>query len=512
MVSYGGDRKPKEMGPERASGLRHPAAPWVAYVVTLLCAAAIRLLGLFGHSTIPDEAFTFFIAAHPVAGIVELLKTGDFHPPLVYLIGHALFAISTRAYLFRLVSVLFGIAGVAATYAVARRIVPGWAALAMLLAALNPALVFFDGFFRMYAMLWSLCALSWGLLLWALDEPARARRWVAYGACLVALLYTQYIAFFTVAAQAVFVLCAHRRERGFWWALAGTAVAFLPWLPVFFVQYPLGGSAYTALRGHWSEMLMLPALVLVDGLPLRLETSVVVLAALWALVLGGVAVAVARRQWLALWFSAPLALQVAYSLVSGKLLFGQRYLLQAVPALVVLEVLALFWLARSKARIAALALTAGLVALTLAGTVDKHFLPQYMPVDWTAYRRFLEAHVKGGDAVVFDGSMTYYVLIGSDAVRDRPVYLVASQSSAREAALATAHLARVWLVEYQPQLPDPQRVVFNSLLRSHATHQGWTSTTSGYGDVVVTTLFAGLPRVAGPKSSTRTTSSVKARG
>src|SRR5579863_398847 len=96
------------------------------FVLVLGVAALVRFVGLFSHSTIPDEAFTFFVAAHQLSGIISILKTGDFHPPLSYVLGHALFSLTSRAYLFRIVSALFGIAGVAATYSVARRTLGAW--------------------------------------------------------------------------------------------------------------------------------------------------------------------------------------------------------------------------------------------------------------------------------------------------------------------------------------------------------------------------------------------------
>src|SRR5271167_1909129 len=105
----------------------------LVFVAILALAALARFVGLLHHATMPDEAFTFFIAAHPVPAIVALLKTGDFHPPLVYLIGHSLLALTTRAYLLRIVSALFGIAGVAATYAVSRRALGAWGAIVALL-------------------------------------------------------------------------------------------------------------------------------------------------------------------------------------------------------------------------------------------------------------------------------------------------------------------------------------------------------------------------------------------
>jgi uncharacterized membrane protein len=470
----------------------------VMFVAVIACAFIARAVGLFHHATMPDEAFTFFIASHPLPAIIDLLKTGDFHPPLVYLIGHSLFALSRSAYLFRIVSVIFGVAGVAATYAVARRVIPRWALFATLLVAVNPSLVFFDGFFRMYALLWSLCMISWALLLWALDDARHALRWAAYAVCLTLLLYTQYLAFFTLAAQAIYTALFYRRQTGFWLAAAAALLAFAPWVPILLIQYPLGGTAYNAMHGHWSTMWQAAPVLLIDGLPPALEFSPLLGALLWIVVLAGLVLAVVQRRWLILALLAPLAIQILYSLVSGKLLLGQRYLLQAIPPLIFVVFIVVDQLASTRLRPLAIGLVAALAVMMTAGTIDKHFLSQYMPVDWTQYRRFLDAKLRPSDGVVFDGSMTYYVLIGSQAASGRPRFLIADPDGAATMAAQAAKLPRVWLIDYQSELPDPQHVAFSILARSHPQHVTWRSTQSGYGDVVLTTLFLPAGAKRGP--------------
>jgi len=460
----------------------------------LVCAVLVRVIGLFHHATMPDEAFTFFIASQRFPAMIDLLKNGDFHPPLVYVIGHGLFALSSRAYLFRIVSVIFGVVGVAATYAVARRVIPRWAALATLFVAINPSLVFFDGLFRMYALLWSLCMISWALLLWALDEPRLPARWVAYALCLAMLLYTQYLAFFTLAAQIAYIGIFYPRRTGFWLALAGALVAFAPWIPILLIQYPLGGTAYNAMHGHLSEMWQAAPVLLVDGLPPTLEFSPLLGVLLWIVIIAGLVLAVVQRRWLILALLAPLAIQILYSSVSGKLLIGQRYLLQAIPALVFVVLLVVDQLWQTRLRPLALGFIAAVAVMMTAGTLDKHFLAQYMPVDWTTYRRFLDAKVQPNDGVVFDGSMTYYALIGSKAARSPSLFLIADQNEAAKLATQAAKLPRVWLIDYESELSDPQRVAFSFLARTHPQHVTWRSTQSGYGDFVLTTLF--LPPAA----------------
>jgi dolichyl-phosphate-mannose-protein mannosyltransferase len=476
---------------------RDPRERGVLAAIVLIAAAA-RCVGLFQHATMPDEAFTFFIAAHPLPQVVQLLKSGDFHPPLIYIIGHALLGWSDQAYRFRLVSAIFGVAGVLATYAVAQRVLGRWALLVAFLVAINPSLVFYDGFFRMYALLWSLCMISWALLLRALDSPRRAWRWVAYALGVTALLYTQYLAFFTIVAQMGYVAWVRRRTAGFWLAIAVALAAFVPWIPVLVVQYPLGGTAYNSLHGHWIDLLQAPPVLIADGLPSVIELSTLFMVVLWAGILAGLTIAVVQRRSVLLALVAPLALQIAYSLISGKLLLGQRYLLQAIPVLIMLLVLLIQTLIAGRARVIGLAIAAVLALLALAGTIDKHFLAPYMPIDWTQYQRFLEAHVRPGDAVVLDSSMVYYVLAGSPVVRDRPLFLIADPHDAAIDGTRASALPRVWFIDYQSQLPDPQALAYKALARTHPQHTTWRSTQAGYGDVVLTTLFARDGGTRGP--------------
>jgi hypothetical protein len=459
--------------------------------ITLTCAAIVRFVGLFAHSTGADEAFTFYVSAHRVPVILHLVRTQDFHPPLIYLIGNLLMQVTRHAWLFRIVTALFGVMGAAATYALAVRLLGGWGPIAALLAAINPSLAYFDGYFRMYALLWSLAMLSWACLLWAMDEPQRPRRWVAYGAVLAALVYTQYLAFFTVIAQICYVAFARRRTAGFWVACAAALLAFAPWAPALALQYPLGGTAYnTVLNGQiWRVTLMAPSFLLVDGIPESLEFAKATLAIFDLVAAGGLLIAFVQRRWALLALCLPLVLQVAFSLVSGKLLLGGRYLLQGIVPLTLVCILLCSWLAARRLRVLALALVCALATLELAGTVDKHFLAPYQPVDWGVYRQFLDAKIHKGDAIVLDSSMVYYVLVGTPAITNRPVYLIGTQEQAKAFAQRAAKIGRVWYVGYETELPDPNGEVFKSLLRTHPRHASWVTTDAAYGDVVLTTLF-----------------------
>lgn len=461
-----------------------------ALCAVLLIGALPRFLRLFSHPTIPDEAFTFYLASHPFSEMLGMLRNGDFHPPLIYAIAHWLLGLSGKAYLFRIVPATFGLAGVAATFFLARRFVgTAGATLAALVVALSPILVFYDGYFRMYALLWSLCALSWLLLFRAFEQPAAAGRWALYATAAAALLYTHYLAFFTIAAQAAFWLATSPRQWRFLAAVAAAGFAWLPWLPAFLAQLPNGGTAYAAVNFQPQSLLSLPPALLTDSIPGPLEFSPWLGIFFWTCLAGGATACVLRREYRPLWLLLPLLLQLIYGLVAGKNLIAQRYLLQLVPALAILIASACAALVTGRARALAALIALCVLALQIVGVADELFLPQYQPVDWNVYAAFLSSRSRPGDAFVFDQQAAYFTQYGDRYLTGAVVFPVRNQEQARVVAQKAAPLARVWYVDYQSRLADPDHVIFRTLRATHAKATTWQSAPAGYGDTVVTTLF-----------------------
>lgn len=454
-----------------------------------LVAVLARFVGLLHQSTIPDEAFTIWLAAHPIADVLRLLKSGDFHPPLAYLLAHALLAITPKAFLFRSIAAAFGVAGVIATYFVATRVVGRFAWLPALLTAICPILVYFDRFYRMYALLGALCVLSWLLLLRGLEAPRKPWRWIGYAALLAIMLYTHYLAFFTLAAQAIYVLATRRGEWRFWLALGAAVVCWLPWLPAFLEQLPKGGTAFNAVSG-FSDRYILPAVVLTDGLPAEIEFNTAYVALLWLVLAGAVVVAALRPAYrLALWLLLPVALQAAYSLFFGKNLLSQRYLLNDIFALNIALSVPIAALAASRWRALGAAVGAGLVVLMSAGTIDKLFVAKYKAVDWKIYANFLGERMAAGDVIVFNDSAPWFALSDSPVLARHKVFAVSNPKMAERYVTQVGAYPRVWYVDYQSQFSDPHHLIFRELLRTHPRTRSWISTEAGYQDFVITTLF-----------------------
>ncbi|MBC7815108.1 MAG: glycosyltransferase family 39 protein, partial [Burkholderiales bacterium] len=123
----------------------------------------------------------------------------DVHPPLYFLLldGWTLPMVAGEsAYAVRLLSTLFGMIGLAATYAVGKRLFDRRTALtALILLATASFFVYYNREVRMYSLVLALAALSTWLYLRWLDTPAGAPTWrrgLIYGLCMAALLYTHY--------------------------------------------------------------------------------------------------------------------------------------------------------------------------------------------------------------------------------------------------------------------------------------------------------------------------------
>lgn len=256
-----------------------------AAVFVLLLATFLRFHLIEAQSFWNDEGNSARLSERPVAAIIEGTAS-DIHPPLYYLalrgwrelVGETEFGL-------RSLSAFAGALVVAVVIALGR-----WGgekgrrgeggkgsrgegvgpAIAGLLAAVSPVLVYYSQETRMYALLALVAALSgWVLLVW-LDGTRRPFLWMAAYTLLLAIgLYTHYFFPAVVVAQGVVVVMGRKgeREKGrredwvrlllVWVGMAATAgLLYLPWVPVFLRQ--IGGrgaaaepAAFVAESARW---------------------------------------------------------------------------------------------------------------------------------------------------------------------------------------------------------------------------------------------------------------------
>jgi len=238
-----------------------------------------------------DEAFSWTLATEfGSAEIVE--RTGrDVHPPLYYLLLRCWISVFGDSLIaMRSLSVTVGTAAVGVAWLVGRGMAGmespeggGDAALprsdlarrklvgGLILSALVASSAFqirWSGEVRMYALLSLLFLLATLSAIRATSgDGYRKRWWIAFSLSCTALMYTHNYGTFSVVGLSAFVVLTvffrwrHDRQDESWRAMglclaaiAGTAVLYLPWLPVLLAQKAQVADDYWMQRFSWHSL------------------------------------------------------------------------------------------------------------------------------------------------------------------------------------------------------------------------------------------------------------------
>lgn len=453
-------------------------------IVALLIGALLIFWRLTDKSLHIDEAFSYGEVVLPLPAMLHSVAYGDFHPPLFYLVFHAIDGwLHLPPYDYRYFTAPFGLITIVATWALARR----WfgsmaAAAAALVVATQPMLVAEDRLFRMYVIITAVAMLSWWLLV-AAEESSGARRrwlWLGYGVTAIAMPYILYLGGFIVAAQALYGI-VHRRAA--WPAIAWAGVAALalvPWYWAIRVQLPNGG--FSGFSPDWqpiaTAVLLWTPPQAWNGIVLDVAVSVtaiaIIVAGCW----------IGRATPLPYLF-IPLLLQIAGSLALHKELVIYRYLTMTLPPFAIAVGAVAARLLQSRARLAGALLVLAVLGLNAVALANLLLDPYYQSTDWYAVELALHERMQPGDAIVFDQAMPYLVMRGFPDVKGRAVYPM-SYPSPPENAIAWIDAqpnARIWYIENQADFSDPNRVVLKhlvetrpqlfSVLQKHASLANW---------------------------------------
>ena len=213
----------------------------------LLLALGLRLFHLGSQSLWEDEIFTATQAVLPIKDLLAW-TAGDIHPPAYYLLLGQLAHVGGWAdqaprmltdWFWRLPSAVFGVLAVAVSYRLGLTLVGRKpATIAALLLAISPVAIQYSQEARMHEMFLLAALLSTWALARLLIQPARRGLWIVYGVATALSLYTVYLGFAVLGAQAVWVVLVAIRRRSVKplvsWGV-GCAVAcllYVPWWPV----------------------------------------------------------------------------------------------------------------------------------------------------------------------------------------------------------------------------------------------------------------------------------------
>lgn len=417
-----------------------------------------------------DEALTLEMAGLPLKQGIALMAA-DVHPPLILLLVRPFEALHVPDVVVRLIMVAFGVASVALVYA----IVSLWAGrraalIAMALSAVMPTVVFYDTWVRMYAPFSTVELLGWWLLSLVVvrdDLSAAARRaaWIGWALASAAAAYLQYLAWFTLAAQLVWIALRHRRASLKAVAGAGAAVIlWLPQMPVFIHQLSVGGQSWPWGLAHPG-----PAIFRIPGEALLHPETDLWLDPVHTIALAGVVAVLAAvfffsRGTALPWLGLPSALVVASSLAAHESLYLDRYYLLLAYAVCAWAGVALERLARIRS--GALA-AAGIVAAVAAFGIVRALDPYYYTADWPAiWTSVLRNASSREDVIVAEQPSSLLVLKRLAANRTVPEIGVDGGGPVAAAKVdAIKAYQRVFLVLFEASAVDPNGDLIRDLDR-----------------------------------------------
>lgn len=379
----------------RHTGLSPGSRSLLALTLLLLCAFAVRVIGINFTELWGDEGFTYVFIKSPLAEMAaKTVQVVEPHPLGSYVLYQGWTAVTGfTPYAIRFPAACFGVLAVALIYRAARdlrlqRVHAAVPYVAAGLMAFNVFAVHYSREMRMYSMLLA-STLASGILMFRLLRAPRAAVLGAYVLVSAFALHAHYHAGLYLLAQNVFVagwLLSTLRLQG-WprafgqlraWVVAQLLVLVLtvPWLwyaRTTFTSYQGNHPDGVTVWGGLSNLLG----NYVVGIEAADAHVVGALVALVACVLALWALARARQfgvaLWLALSFSVPFA--IGWWLSLGKSTFGARYFIATLAPVLLLIAVALGALLAGmrRARRAGLLVLAALVSILLGFGLVREF-------------------------------------------------------------------------------------------------------------------------------------------
>lgn len=232
--------------------------------LVLLLSVILRLFGIT-QSLWLDEAISVITALKPfpyqITGI-----TGDFQPPLYYLILHIFLKSGISAEWFlRLPSVIFGVASVYITYIFTLKLFgKKTAIISTLILATSQLHIYYSQEVRMYSLLTLLTVLS----MWFYFS----KKWIFFTVTGILGIYTNYMYFFIFVPQIVWLVMEKEKGKKYISRFLGSCAviifSFVPWLPFFYAQLITGKNIQSDLP-LWKSISALPVFKLIPQLILK---------------------------------------------------------------------------------------------------------------------------------------------------------------------------------------------------------------------------------------------------
>ena len=305
-----------------------PLAERLALAAVFLVALLLRVREALRAPLWYDELYSHSAAGRPWPQVMEIMRQ-DVHPPLHYMLAHLWRFVGDSDLAVRSLSILFGMATLAATYALVRELFGrGPAFVATALLALHPWHIYISQEARSYPMLWFFLTTS-AFAAWRWCNRGSRTDAALFVIASTLALWTHYLAGVVLFVQWAWGIAYLRRDAkklGAWVLLhAGVGLLFAPILPMLWQQFhrvesdhwmprpTTGDLADLARRFAFSARYAAPVVIALALLPLFSPRTR--RAALFALAIG------------------PVTVLLCWALGSaGVRLFATKYMLFALAA------------------------------------------------------------------------------------------------------------------------------------------------------------------------------------
>jgi len=205
--------------------------------ILLLAAFMIIIPDLAKQSLTHDEGWTMWAIRESLPTTTVVRVADDVHPPLYFLLVDVWAMLTGEsAFTIRLLSALFALIGLAATYTIGRQLFDRWAGLFALTILMTASFfVYYAREARMYSLLLALGALTTATYLHWLHRPTRTNN-IRYALAMALLMYTHYVGVFIIATHLLHLLLTqpYRLRKPLPYIAALTM--YVPWLPVIIHQ------------------------------------------------------------------------------------------------------------------------------------------------------------------------------------------------------------------------------------------------------------------------------------
>lgn len=396
-----------------------------------------------------STSFWWFVTKYPV---------GDFHPPgwfaILWIWGH-IFGFSETVV--RLPSVILGTATVWLVFLLGNKLFNRRIGLiTSLLLAIAPLHVYYSQEARMYALAAFSVVLSYYFLLGVIAE----RRWagLGYAVSLVAVLSSDYLAYFIIPAQIVYLFWIKKFSRVFLISLLTSAVVFLPWLKIFSAQLTTGMNkastlpVWTAVVGSTLKDLFLIPLKIFFGRITVLNKGLYIMAAVFVgTIYGGIFIVALKK------FDQSSKLLISWIFIPVVLAFLMSFYIPVLAYFRMLFILPAIYLILAKG-IVVLPKKFSLPVLVFVCLVSFTSLfvylsnPKFQREDWRGAVSFVSQNLDNQTLIIFENNeipapVRYYR-------RDLSNF---KAGLSEDLADSLAGKQKVFLFEYLVDIYDPQR-------------------------------------------------------